>query len=160
MSAEESKTPEPVGVLGDGGLRPGKYNMALIRRAIKNNWPIPPEYRKLVCDQMALIVGRSEDERNRIGAAKVLVAADLVNAKREDSDAREDAAKTPQQHLHFHATIQQALANERTRELLCDLSANLDAGEPGHNGQQGPVEDGPASEPVEPPLDPSRNGSH
>lgn len=77
------------GILGDGELHPGKYNMALVRRAIKNNWPLSPEIRQLVVSQMALVVGKSEDERNKIGAAKVLVAADNVNAKREESDNEE-----------------------------------------------------------------------
>jgi len=80
----------PDGILGDGGLQAGKYNMALVRRAIKNGWDVPPEIKKLVVNQMALVVGKSEDERNRVAASKVLVAADAVDARREATQAEED----------------------------------------------------------------------
>lgn len=95
------------GILGDGSLHPGKYNMALARRAIKAGWPISDEVKKLVVDQMAEVVGSSDDERNRIGAARVLVAADGVNARRE-------AADSP--HLHLHGV----LSDGRRPEELSD----------------------------------------
>lgn len=63
---------------------------AMVGKAIKNDWPIPPNIRQLVVSQMALIVGKSEDERNRIAASKVLVAADAVNARREATEVQED----------------------------------------------------------------------
>ena len=78
------------GVLGDGLLHAGKGNMALVRFAIRAGWPISDEIRQQVVDQMALIVGQSEDERNRIAASKVLVAADSVNARREATQVVED----------------------------------------------------------------------
>lgn len=69
------------GPLGDGDLHPGKYNMRLIRRAIKNGWNVPEEYKAAVVEQMAKVATESDDERNRIAASKVLVAADSVDAR-------------------------------------------------------------------------------
>lgn len=70
--------------LGDNNLHAGKGNMRLIQRAIKNGWPIPDELRQKVMSQMEKIVDGGESERDRIGAAKVILAADMVNVKRED----------------------------------------------------------------------------
>lgn len=86
---------EPRGVLGDGALRPGKYNMALARRAIREDWPMSAEMRTLLINQMALVVGRSPDERNKIGAARVMVAADSVNVRREEMDQRDEHKAQP-----------------------------------------------------------------
>ncbi len=74
---------DSAGVLGDGAEHAGKYNMALARRAISNGWPISPEVRQLVVEQMALIVECSPKARNQMAAAKVLIAADALNARRE-----------------------------------------------------------------------------
>lgn len=71
------------GPFGDGGLHAGKYNMALIRRAIRAGWPISDRMKKLICDQMVKIVGKGRIIRNQIAAARVLVAADNVNVRRE-----------------------------------------------------------------------------
>lgn len=73
--------------------RTGGKDMRLLRRAIREDWPITPEIRRLIVNQMALTAGRSEDERNRIAAAKVLVAADSINARREATDMQ--AEKMP-----------------------------------------------------------------
>lgn len=82
------------GVLGDGGLHPGKYNMALVRSAIRKGYPIPEELKKKLIDQMELVMGAAEEPRDKIGAAKVIIAADMVNVRREQQ---------PSQHVHFHA---------------------------------------------------------
>jgi len=82
------------GVLGDGALHPGKYNMALVRSAIRKGYPIPEDLKKKLIDQMDLVLGAAEEPRDRIGAAKVIIAADMVNVRREQQ---------PSQHVHFHA---------------------------------------------------------
>lgn len=84
------QAPNTQGVLGDGALQAGKYNMAIARRAIRNDWPISEEVRKLVADQMASIIGNGRTERDRIAAAKVLVAADSVNQRREAMDQADE----------------------------------------------------------------------
>ena len=81
--------PEPRG--GLGGIADERNQAAaivLVRRAIRNDWPLTDAMRQLVVNQMALVVGRSEDNRAKVAAAKVLVAADSINAKREADDLR------------------------------------------------------------------------
>lgn len=125
--------------LGDGELNAGKYNMRLVRRAILNGWPIPDEIRQLVVNQMALIVGKSPTEKNQIGAAKVLIAADSVNARREANIVQERSTDLAVATL----VMKQAMASPEARRLLADLSGELVA---------------PLVEPITPPK-PSSNGA-
>jgi nicotinate-nucleotide pyrophosphorylase len=72
-----------------GGIldeRRPKEHMAMMRRAVRQGWPISDEMRRLIMNQMALIVGRSEKDRDRVAAAKVIVSADSVNVRREQMD--------------------------------------------------------------------------
>ena len=96
------------GIFGDGEARAGRNNMQLALKAIRENWPISNQIRQMVINQMALVVGKSTDDRSKIAACKVLVAADLCNAKRE-------ATETPQQHEHHHK------ANVDVSELRVEL---------------------------------------
>jgi hypothetical protein len=80
--------------LGDGDLHPGKANMRLIRRAIKNGWNVPEEYKAAVVEQMAKVATESDDERNRIAASKVLVAADSVDARFQQASDKPDHPST------------------------------------------------------------------
>lgn len=81
------------GVLGDGELRAGKGNMRLVQRAIRNGWPIPDKMKAMVVRQMGMIVRDAESARDKTAAARVLVAADSVNVRRENG---------PSQHQHVH----------------------------------------------------------
>jgi len=74
--------PESTGVLGDGSHHAGKGNMALVRRAIRHNWPVSAAIKQRIVDQMETIATAGESERDRIAAAKVLVAADGKNLDR------------------------------------------------------------------------------
>ena len=79
---------ESQGVLGDGALHAGKGNMALVRRAVRNRWPVGSKLKRAVVRQMAKIATSGEvSERDRIAASKVLVAADALNARREQAEA-------------------------------------------------------------------------
>ncbi len=86
---------EPVerGVLGDGLTRAGRGNLRLIERAIREDWPISKNIRHKLTFQMGEILD-SPSERNKVAAARVLIAADSVNAKREAIDVA--ASRTPQ----------------------------------------------------------------
>lgn len=136
---------EPKGVLGDGALRPGKYNMALVRRAIREDWPIPNDLRKALVEQMGAVLtseirvvyAQDEDEReeiidsavrNKIAAAKVLVAADAVNAKREAMDQKDEHLLMPKMVLHGHGTIGEMTNEQLDRIIAGDFSAIPDAG--------------------------------
>lgn len=72
--------------------------MALIRKAIRNRWPINREIRQKLVDQMLHVMEGSENERNQIAAARVLATVDAVNAKREDTAA-------PKLHAHMVLNI-------------------------------------------------------
>ena len=88
---EKYQTPNGIGVLGDGFLHAGKYNMRLVGRAIREDWPIPPELRAMLVEQMGKIVDKGKNNRDKIAASKVLVSADTVNVKREALDIQADA---------------------------------------------------------------------
>jgi hypothetical protein len=70
------------GVLGAGCARPGKYNLRLIRRAIREGWPIPPEQRAVLVAHLTAII-ESGHARNSIAAARCLLAAARANGGRE-----------------------------------------------------------------------------
>ena len=116
----------------DGGIggqpvvdtRTGGKDMRLIRRAIQGGWPITDEIRELVIREMGIIVRDSENERNRVAAAKTLVSADGINARLEVADIGNDtkqvdvniidwtALKRPVKVVHpVEEKIQQALSS-------------------------------------------------
>jgi hypothetical protein len=74
--------------------RTGGQDLRLIRRAIANGWNVPEDIKKAVVEEMArLVAGKNAEgqpvevnSRNRIAAARVLVAADSVDARLETSD--------------------------------------------------------------------------
>lgn len=70
------------------GLVPEEVTAAdlrLVRKALRHNWPISDDLRARLVNRMDDLLG-SEDERNAIAAAKTLVMADAINAKRENAD--------------------------------------------------------------------------
>jgi hypothetical protein len=73
------------GPLGDGGLHPGKYNMKMAAKAIKEGWPITPAMKQLLINQMILVVGKSPNNRDKTAAARVIISADAINARREQT---------------------------------------------------------------------------
>lgn len=94
QNADDDLEDNPVsrGVLGDGLTRAGRGNMKLIERAIREDWPISKNVRHKLTYQMSVILG-GDNERNQVAAARVLIAADNVNAKREAVDVSYE--KTP-----------------------------------------------------------------
>jgi len=70
-------------VLASLEARANKADLTLIRRAISERWPIAPKDRELLVARMVLLLDASDDPRMHVAAAKVLVAADSVNARRE-----------------------------------------------------------------------------
>lgn len=85
----------------------------LAERAIREEWPIDFETRKLVIDKMKDILSNAAaDERNQIGAGKVIISADMINAKRQTT-------AQPQQHLHGKMDdATQATANQVAKDAL------------------------------------------
>lgn len=109
MIALPNQIPEddenPSGVLGDGALLAGKHNMVLIRRAIREDWPIPPDLRVLLVRQMGRVMKHNPDARNKIAAAKVLVAADAVNQRREAMDQADEHKRMPNLNMNLNVDV-------------------------------------------------------
>jgi hypothetical protein len=74
------------GVLGGGASRPGRANLRLIRRAIREDWPIPDEKRQALVEHLEAVVGH-ENERSSIAAAWGILEADRANLRAEDPEA-------------------------------------------------------------------------
>jgi len=80
-------------------------DLTLANRALRERWPLTPEMREFIVLEAMKIAMSSHDERNRLGAMRVLVSADRTNSVRENT-------ATPQQvnHLHAHVTIDERRA--------------------------------------------------
>ena len=94
MDTQTTPERDPSRLLGDAG-HTGE-DARLIRRAIRNRWPIPDKLRAMVVAAMGEIVGSSPEERNRIAAAKVLTAAEAQNMADDhlaDKNARLDSGQ-------------------------------------------------------------------
>lgn len=147
-AADAPATAQTAGVLGDGALHPGKGNLRLLARAIRERWPISEDVRARVVNQMSKVVDGSPEERNVIAAARVLVQADACNL-------REQALDQPQTVLHHHSGAVGVGIVELRQEVLHDpnyleflrhraAAENGDAGVVRANDQQRPLEDAAA----------------
>jgi len=63
-----------------------RSDIRLIARAIRKEWPISPSVRELVVVRLADIVDEAEEDKDKIGAARALIAADGLNLKREQPE--------------------------------------------------------------------------
>jgi hypothetical protein len=56
----------------------------MMERALRERWPIKPEYReKMILSLMAIVADRNASPRERTSAAKALIAADQLNIEQE-----------------------------------------------------------------------------
>lgn len=81
-------------------------DLKMIKRAIRNDWPISPDLREMLVNRMQEIIKTSDDDRNCIGAARALIQADALNAKREALEQADEHKRMPDKHLHLHAEAQ------------------------------------------------------
>ena len=103
---------------GDGLLPVAHSRLAL--RAFTQGWPIPPAERDAVIQQLVQDCLTGPDVRSRAAAARALIAADAVNARREANSIQErqgDARVVSQ------AVRALAEASPEARQLLAQLSA-------------------------------------
>jgi hypothetical protein len=119
--------------------------MALTAQAFRRGWPLTDEIRELVVSAMAGVLVGAESDREKIAAAKVLVAADAVNCKREAIEAARE--------IHADAGPQTVTV------IQCDDWY----GNPAPPRLGAPAADPPAPEPVQgdclrPPLGENRPG--
>ncbi len=87
--------PNNGGGLG-GSTELSRADVQLVSRAVKREWPISPEIKTTVIKKLSHIVETDESARNVVSAAKTLVAADALNARREQIE-------TPVKHEHDHS---------------------------------------------------------
>ena len=73
------------GITGSGE-EVSKAEMIQIKRALKHRWPIPDEVRERLGEQLGVLASRSDSERNRIAAAKVLADLDRLNLDAQKAD--------------------------------------------------------------------------
>lgn len=64
----------------------GPKESHLIRRAIRERWPIPEEKRAEVINGLIESAMFAEDVRSRIAAGRALIAADALNMEQEKRD--------------------------------------------------------------------------
>lgn len=174
MAAAPAFSSELLGVRGHE-----RADIRMVLAAINNGYPISEEMRRMLVTQMALIVGRSGDERNKIGAAKVLLAADMVNVARERlalDASRPDPAAAASAGAAFGAAaaVHTMFAKPKAAELLCGLTddvgriesgpgggaGGVDPGGPGDSGREGEVQAPPAPLDAQSQADPTSNGRH
>ncbi len=104
----QSNHPSSVHEGGLGGIpvvddrTPGQ-DLRLIRRAVRNDWPITEEMRELILKRMRRVMKESPDPQVQVAAAKVVISADEVNVKRETLDVRDEHKRFPNLHLHQHS---------------------------------------------------------
>ena len=65
----------------------GSRDTRLVALALKQRWPISDEVRKLLVHRMTQTLAKSESERNRIAAAKVILAVDGLNMQAEQGQS-------------------------------------------------------------------------
>jgi hypothetical protein len=88
MEREQESAPEAAdkplfrGGLGGGCARPGRANLRLIRRAIRERWDLPADKRRALVEHLLGVVGAGH-ARNTIAAAWCLLDADRINLQLE-----------------------------------------------------------------------------
>ena len=96
QSAQHVKAPLQVALLDHGS------NASLERRALREGWDTPPEYKQaLVKRQIAIALDKNTPPRFATSAFKAALTADCEEYRRQ----QEEAGLSPQenhQHVHFH----------------------------------------------------------
>ena len=95
--------------------------MQMIATALKNRWNISESTKALVQRKMRNIVASSLIARNCIAAARVLVAADSVDARREGNDIAEESNEISQ----ATAIMRETMRLPAIRESLAKMSDEL-----------------------------------
>jgi hypothetical protein len=69
-------------ILGDGSARPGKANLRMILRALKEGRDIPPEKRRALVEHLVGVVAHEpRHSRTRLVAARCLLAAERADLR-------------------------------------------------------------------------------
>src|SRR5262245_18984668 len=71
-----------------------RRDLALARRAFREGWPITPEIRQEVVGRVLGILRAAKSPSRQLCAARVLIAADALNVRREANDVQESTAES------------------------------------------------------------------
>lgn len=88
--------------------------MPTYRRALREGWNVTPEMRKTVLEEAMAVLNSNVDPSRKMTAARVLIAADLVDIKAEAVDQQAATAGA----LEARALIQKLLSNPTLRKAL------------------------------------------
>lgn len=61
-------------------------DLGVVRHAVNQRWPISPQMRQVIADTMMQIVTGADMARDKINAAKVIVAGDRINSREQVPD--------------------------------------------------------------------------
>ena len=78
----------------------------LVSKAARLGWPIPVEDKIAILKRLQSIVENSEEEREAIAAAKAIMMADGINAKREAARQAKRMAKTSGVNVTVNTAVQ------------------------------------------------------
>src|SRR5690606_25316236 len=141
MNENENRHPEIVDPRSSGGqggplyLKDGPGQTSdtrLIERAIRERWPIKPEYRTAIINRLLRIaVSPETSDREAISASKAMIAADKINIDLETASQPKESHT--HQHLHLNVPPDEARAaigsvTERLR--IAGLASPVEAGSP------------------------------
>ena len=105
---------------GQGGELP-RSSLAMIEVAINRGYPISEEMRKAIIDKAFETIKTSKKLRAIFGACKVLLAADMINVRRESLEIENRKADA----IESTALLREVMANPEARKLLSQLSVHI-----------------------------------
>ena len=97
-----------------------RSDMQLVARAIRNRWPVSGKMRRRAVTKMDELLD-SGSEETAVAAAKVLLAADALNVRLEESDK----PQAPHLHLHAPANHEETTEADARRVRLAALAERL-----------------------------------
>src|SRR4051812_18151826 len=110
---------------GPGVALPYRSEVNVVRRAVREGWPISPEIRSKVVEMAVRILDTPGDKRH-VAAMKILLLADSLNVRREANVVAEHSAESS---LAL-STLRAALADPAILEQLATLHRHLPAPPP------------------------------
>ena len=121
---EKNDTPQNAGGLGGAlfqyeSVRPSELN--LIRKSIRQGWPIKPEVMKKIIDRMELIVENEADDEIAIKAAGIVINADKANIAAEKNQIEEKHNEV----IEATQVMRAAIALPASRKALAGLTTSI-----------------------------------
>ena len=108
---------ENAGGLGATFLEPGIRNTRLLEKAIRQRWPILPEYRQaILLRQTRIAVDPKSPNREAIAAARCI--KDM-----ESQNQTDEHQSIPKRHEHHH--VASSMTAAEARKMLADIEERL-----------------------------------